>query len=679
MALLTVTLRMVSPYGVDDNPTPAAGVVEFEPAARGKYRGSLRTVEKITAQIAGGVMAPVELTPGTWNVFISPYRSDPWPQMTFVLEEGMAEPVNLGDLLPEIVIEGAQLAKGDRGTGIESVSNIDSEGNSTITYGDGRTSVIKFPISEGIPIVGEPDADEDDNYSYMNVNLADGTTQSFYLYKPKDGVGIDSVNVDDSGESMHVELTDGSSKEIPLPRGPQGAQGPQGDEGPRGLDGLDGRDGAQGPRGFQGDPGSPVEGNSIIADYISSTSGSPTRDALEDLFPLKDRTPTSSRQSVNYWVSTSGRDNNSGTQASPFRTLSKAVSMIPDIVRGSHHYTINLAEGNWGDEELVLNNRVVPGNITVTGSTGDRSKHKVHRIRLNSVYGKVRLENLTATRSGTLTGPAIWIESAMPWIEVDNCEAVAVSSTVREQSGVIGLLADYGSIVRVTESKFSGRRYGIRSNYSSRVYSKNNTGTGNVFGLGARWGGILSTYDAQPEGDIALTTDSGGLIVQGMGAKVGVPREIGLVESQETSQGRFSRKRWLIRQNNGQIGGGDIQAGRRIRLKFEKVFVNGPYQIDVQFSYVPLVGSNDHFVRSLFGTMITTTEVRRPAPTVLASTFGSGMRPEDMIQLRHSGGNNIFYIDLVPQSAQSSWYGVNVEITNMRDYDAPTLLDASIV
>lgn len=115
MALLTVHLRLVSPYGENDVPDPASGRVEFIPASHGKYKESLRSVEKVTSVIENGVMRPVELTPAAWRVTITPHKGNPWPEMVFKLEEGMEEPINLADLLPETVVNGVQLAKGDPG------------------------------------------------------------------------------------------------------------------------------------------------------------------------------------------------------------------------------------------------------------------------------------------------------------------------------------------------------------------------------------------------------------------------------------------------------------------------------------------------------------------------------------------------------------------------------------
>lgn len=390
------------------------------------------------------------------------------------------------------------------------------------------------------------------------------------------------------------------------------------------------------------------------------------------------RTPTASSTTVSYWVSPTGDDSGPGSEGAPFRTLAQAASMIPDVVRADHHYTITLAAGDWGGETFLLEHRLIFGKLTVTGSTGDRELHRVHRVHVNSVFGDLRFENITATRAGTLGGPAWWFERAMPWVEVYNCKALAVDPSIRADSGVIGLLADYGSVVHAEESDFNGRRYGLRANYSSRIYSKRNTGTGNVFAVGARWGGIMNTYGSQPGADTTYTTDSGGMISRGKGGKVGNDDELFLSEAHESSEGRIVSKKWLVRSYAPTLP--TIGDGQRLRLTFRKNDSNAPHMMEVKWAGSPVVGTAIRHVRTIIAAMITDTDVQSVSSTPLAGSAGSGGNTADMVQLSHSGADSIFYIDIVPPAAlESTWYGVDVDISNMRNWNAPTLLDAQVV
>lgn len=115
MSLITINLGLVSPYGENDKVHLASGRAEFTPLAHGKFNGAFRTVEKVTAAITDGQMRPVELTPGPWKVAVFPVKSAPWPEMHFVLEEGMPEPVNIVDFSPDVVVGTKQIAKGPPG------------------------------------------------------------------------------------------------------------------------------------------------------------------------------------------------------------------------------------------------------------------------------------------------------------------------------------------------------------------------------------------------------------------------------------------------------------------------------------------------------------------------------------------------------------------------------------
>lgn len=127
MALITVRLGMVSPQGRDDIPFPASGRVEFVPATHGKYDGAFRTIETVNTSIVQGEMQEVELTPGAWKFTVYPIKGNPWPTVSFVLEEGMEEPVNVIDFAPDVVIDKISYVKGPKGDPGEPYTEYDSE------------------------------------------------------------------------------------------------------------------------------------------------------------------------------------------------------------------------------------------------------------------------------------------------------------------------------------------------------------------------------------------------------------------------------------------------------------------------------------------------------------------------------------------------------------------------
>ena len=323
MALITVNLRLVSPYGENDIAKPAAGQVRFTPVAHGKLNGALRTIETVNASIIQGVMSPVELAPGAWTVEVLPTRGNPWPAVTVTLEEGMEEPVNLADLAPEIVIKGEQLAKGDPGPGL--VDWVDN-GDGTVSFisedgrmvgpgtmpagpegpqgprglqGDpgpiGPQGIQGVPGDTGIqgpagPIgmtwrgVWSPDTDYVDNDSVFY----EGSSY-FAAGDPSPGEVPSTSSEHWTALAIQGQQGNQGLQGEQGPEGPKGdpgadsvvpgPEGPIGPEGPAGIQGEQGPAGEPGPRGPKGDPGDPgPEGPQGRGFTIRGN-----RDSIEDL------------------------------------------------------------------------------------------------------------------------------------------------------------------------------------------------------------------------------------------------------------------------------------------------------------------------------------------------------------------------------------------------------------
>lgn len=210
MALITVHLGLVSPHGSNDVPLVASGRVEFKPVAHGKYHGAFRTIETINSSIMQGYMTPVELTPGAWNVTVMPAKGYPWPTQTFILEEGMPEPVNLAEMAPDIIVNGKEYARGERGPVGPGVSGgyPDEDGKLVLTLDNGW-------ITEPIPLPEGPQG-------------------------PRGEIGPEGPQ---------------GPQGIKGDRGEQGVQGPKGEQGNQGLKGDQGDEGPQGLKGDKGDTG----------------------------------------------------------------------------------------------------------------------------------------------------------------------------------------------------------------------------------------------------------------------------------------------------------------------------------------------------------------------------------------------------------------------------------------
>lgn len=404
-------------------------------------------------------------------------------------------------------------------------------------------------------------------------------------------------------------------------------------------------------------------------------------DATQAATLAKARFSTASPGTVSYWVAPTGADTNPGTSAAPFATLAKAVSMVPDQIRADHVYTINLTAGTW-DEDLLLANHVIYGNLIIQGDASNRGAVRVRSVEVRRVFGAITVQHLTTTLKDN-TGPAIRFTAAAPYMRVVN---VVTEHGEGETEGgsptgaaVIGLLADHGSSVHVERSDFSLKRYGIRSNFLSRVFSQDNTGVDNHRGLGARFGGIISTYGTQPGGATPYSVTSGGLIVHSEGHEAGplskISGEPGIASSLESRPGMPGRKTWLLRSDTVGVDlPNGVDPGHRLRVHFQ-AGNPGPVNCAVTFGYTGQAVTAGRYVERRLAGDVTLT---RHTLTTMASGIVApeGYDAEAIIQVGHTGADGSFYVDLIPPGSdgiRGSYWGVDIEMSIMNRYAAPIL------
>lgn len=385
---------------------------------------------------------------------------------------------------------------------------------------------------------------------------------------------------------------------------------------------------------------------------------------------VAEHTPTASRTTVTYWVTINGDDADDGSQARPFRTIAKAVSMVPDLVRADHVYTITLGVGEW-DEGVYLDHRVVYGQVIIEGSTEDRDLHKVDVVRCDSVLGYLTVRNLTTTRKRA-TGASFRFYRCTPMVLVENVRSESDSDVEKGVEGVIGLLADQGSNVLARDSDFGGKRYGIRSNYLSRVFSRNNTGSGNTFGLGARWGGIMSTSGTQPTGDTDLTNSSGGILAFEHGGKIGLPDEAGLVSTMGHGDSSPVIKRYHLHSGNTGING-NITNGQIIRARI-RAPNDGPAFFRVAYGGQTNSNSAQGIERTFYGVIRRGSFSPASETTVFNHAFG-----DYTLELVHAGSNGVLDLRVGPLAALSGRWAIDVEMAFHRNVAAPVLESVTLV
>ena len=389
-----------------------------------------------------------------------------------------------------------------------------------------------------------------------------------------------------------------------------------------------------------------------------------TSEGLRPPAVLEHIEPSVSPASTTFWVSETGDDNADGSEAAPFRTISKALTMIPELVRAGHVYTITIGAGTW-DEIVALEHRVVYGQVIIQGASTDRSLHKVRAVRCDTIVGHLTIQNLTTTLK-TVLGASFRFYRCTPMVEVLNVKSESDASVEKGVEGVIGLLADYGSQVIVRDSDFGGKRYGMRSNYLSRIFSRNNTGTNNTFGLGARWGGIMTTSGTQPGGDTALTTDSGGILSHDKGAKLGTTSEIGLLSALGHGDDSPVIKRYQLNSANTRLDS-DLTSGQVIRVRF-RAPNDGYVFFRVGYGGQTSITAAQGIERNMYGFIGRTRFLTSGATTVSDNNFGSRT-----ISMVHTGAGGAVDLKVEPLAALAGRWGIDIEMSFHRALEAPAL------
>ena len=129
--LITVTGRMVRSHGVGEVALPESGRITLSPLAHGTWEGALRGRDSVVMRVTDGQADPVDLTPGPWRVRVEPEHGPVWDSWQVELVPGMAEPVDLADLAPVVVVDGEKWAAGPPGA---SVTGAVDNGDQTVSF-----------------------------------------------------------------------------------------------------------------------------------------------------------------------------------------------------------------------------------------------------------------------------------------------------------------------------------------------------------------------------------------------------------------------------------------------------------------------------------------------------------------------------------------------------------------
>jgi len=253
---------------------------------------------------------------------------------------------------------------------------------------------------------------------------------------------------------------------------------------------------------YSGSSGAKLKDNSGIVEIRNSADSAYAHIRPNNIYPLgSTNTPLFTTGNVTYYINPStGDDDNDGSSGSPFQTIAKAISLIPQII--NHNVTINLADGSYS-EGISIGSKMGYATITLTGNTttpADVALTGKINISGNSAY--VVISGLETTYTG---GDVIYVNT--------NPSPVALNYLVAEEEDLdyAALSVVRSPIVYANHCALSNHKYGITALTCSRVFSYVCSGSDNTTGLNVSAATIMKGGSV-PGGTTAEATVCGGVI-----------------------------------------------------------------------------------------------------------------------------------------------------------------------
>lgn len=203
---------------------------------------------------------------------------------------------------------------------------------------------------------------------------------------------------------------------------------------------------------------------------------------------------------ITYYVRTDGNDSNTGTAntaVGAFKTIGKAISMIPQIV--NHVVTINVAAGTYA-ENVVIRGFHGGQYIVVIGTSATVSSFAVHDCKC-----RIAIQNFTISRT---TDFGVYFGNS-----IGGVYSCVMTGNATTQTGI---QADEGSSLLIVGCTISNRLYPIFSSYQSTISARENTGSGNGSSMYA-YSGTVFASGISPFSTHGNITGAGGEIIPDTG------------------------------------------------------------------------------------------------------------------------------------------------------------------
>jgi hypothetical protein len=187
-----------------------------------------------------------------------------------------------------------------------------------------------------------------------------------------------------------------------------------------------------------------------------------------------------------YGLDSSG--NQYGTENAPFKTLQYAIYRLPKNLN-SRIYEIYFSNLDV-NEQIIIDGFHGAGQLIIKPKTGTSVSY-INSIFINGCSGtEISIQYVGAS---SITRNAIRVRKSF-YVILDNCNVITSSPTY------YGIEVDDGSRCTIKNTTISNRYAGIFAGSVSSVFSQNNSGSNNNFGLGSWYGSTIGKTGTQPIG-----------------------------------------------------------------------------------------------------------------------------------------------------------------------------------
>jgi hypothetical protein len=210
-------------------------------------------------------------------------------------------------------------------------------------------------------------------------------------------------------------------------------------------------------------------------------------------------TPQQTTADITYYVRTDGSDSNLGnsdTAAGAFKTITKALSLVPQIV--NHDVKIIIRAGAYA-ESVILNGLIGYGLVSLLG----QGVVTVTNVAVNQCTN-VLISGFTATLAAT---GAAYAAKAGGYVKFDSCTTTVagniVGFNIAAQSGI------------VSNCVISNKANAIAAQESATVFASANTGVGNNYAMVAAQGSKITVHGTTPNANTPAGTYDAGIVQTG--------------------------------------------------------------------------------------------------------------------------------------------------------------------